>query len=115
MGRRAAGPGDAVGCWSETCGSRRAPVASTRANQELTTGGMNAAGELEASNYRCLKDVEIRFDGRSLLIGGNGAGKTSVLEAIDKVFGAGRRGFSFTEEDLAADTDEIDSRVRDPA
>lgn len=36
-----------------------------------------------------------------MLVGGNGAGKTSVLEAIDKVFGAGRRGYGFREEDLA--------------
>lgn len=62
---------------------------------------------LKASNYRCLNDVEVRFGAQSLLIGGNGAGKTSVLEAIDKVFGAGRRSYGFTEEDLAAGADEL--------
>lgn len=62
---------------------------------------------LKTTNYRCLKDVEIRFGAQSLLIGGNGAGKTSVLEAVDKVFGAGRRGYGFTEEDLAADAEEL--------
>ena len=62
---------------------------------------------LKTSNYRCLKDVEIHFGLQSLLIGGNGAGKTSAVEAIDKVFGAGRRGYGFTEEDLATGATEL--------
>ncbi len=62
---------------------------------------------LKTSNYRCLKAVELYFGAQSLLIGGNGAGKTSVVEAIDKVFGAGRRGYGFTEEDLAPGADKL--------
>jgi len=54
-------------------------------------------------NYRCFVDAEITLTDRSLLIGGNNAGKTSVLEAIDKVFGVARRnfGYGFEPEDLA--------------
>lgn len=54
-------------------------------------------------NYRCFADAEIVLTERPLLIGGNNAGKTSVLEAIDKVFGAARRGsgYGFEREDLA--------------
>ena len=61
---------------------------------------MRLAG-LKTSNYRCLSAVVVHFGTQSLLIGGNGAGKTSIVEAIDKVFGAGRRGYGFVEEDLA--------------
>ena len=52
-------------------------------------------------NYRCHIDVEIPLTTRTLLVGGNAAGKTSVLEAVDKVFGAGRRNYGFREDDLA--------------
>lgn len=62
---------------------------------------------LKASNYRCLRDVTVSFGAQSLLIGGNGTGKTSILEAIDKVFGAGRRGYGFAEEDLAVGADRL--------
>jgi hypothetical protein len=62
---------------------------------------------LKTSNYRCLKAVTVQLGTQSLLIGGNGAGKTSIVEAVDKVFGAGRRGYGFTEEDLAPDTDKL--------
>ena len=36
--------------------------------------------------YRCMSDTELSLGRRTLLIGGNGTGKTSVLEAVDKVF-----------------------------
>ncbi|MBF6599638.1 MAG: AAA family ATPase [Dehalococcoidia bacterium] len=54
-------------------------------------------------NYRCFADAEITLTERPLLIGSNNAGKTSVLEAIDKVFGVGRRGagYGFDPDDLA--------------
>lgn len=54
-------------------------------------------------NYRCFADAEITLTERPLLIGSNNAGKTSVLEAIDKVFGAARRGvgYGFDQDDLA--------------
>jgi putative ATP-dependent endonuclease of the OLD family len=59
------------------------------------------------TNYRCLKSVEVRFGTQSLLIGGNGAGKSSIIEAIDKVFGVGRRGYGFAEEDLSSGATEL--------
>ena len=57
--------------------------------------------------YRCFDDVDLSLNRRTLLIGGNGVGKTSVLEAIDRVFGAGRRNYGFQEQDLAADATEL--------
>ena len=48
-----------------------------------------------------MSDTELSLSRHSLLIGGNGTGKTSILEAIDKVFGAGRRGYGFREQDVA--------------
>lgn len=57
--------------------------------------------------YRCMRDVTVTLGKRTLLIGGNGAGKTSLLEAIDKVFGAGRRSHGFREQDLAPGTSEM--------
>lgn len=58
-------------------------------------------------DYRNMRDVELSLGRRTLLIGGNGAGKTSVLEAVDKVFGAGRRNYAFREQDLAPGADEL--------
>lgn len=62
---------------------------------------------LSAEGYRCLDGLSISFDRTTVLIGGNGAGKTSVLEAIDKVFGVGRRSYGFREEDLAPGTAQL--------
>lgn len=58
-------------------------------------------------DYRCMEDVTVTLGKRTLLIGGNGAGKTSLLEAVDKVFGAGRRNYGFREQDLAPGTSEL--------
>lgn len=58
-------------------------------------------------DYRCMRDVTVTLGKRTLLIGGNGAGKTSLLEAIDYVFGAGRRNYGFREQDLAPGTREL--------
>ncbi len=58
-------------------------------------------------DYRCMRDVTVTFGKRTLLIGGNGTGKTSLLEAVDKVFGVGRRSYGFREQDLAPGTSEL--------
>lgn len=54
-----------------------------------------------------MADVTVTLGKRTLLIGGNGAGKTSLLEAVDKVFGAGRRSYGFREQDLAPGASEL--------
>lgn len=70
--------------------------------------------KLRLRDFRCFSDVELEFGTVTLLIGGNGSGKTSVLEAIDKILGAGQRGFGFREEDLApgVDTLTVDLEIR---
>jgi putative ATP-dependent endonuclease of OLD family len=67
--------------------------------------------EIRLRNFRCLRDVTLTFGGHRVLIGGNGTGKTSVLEAVDKVFGVGRKNYGFVEEDLAAGTDQLEIDV----
>jgi putative ATP-dependent endonuclease of the OLD family len=37
-------------------------------------------------NFRSLKDVTVSFGAHTALIGGNGAGKSSILKAIDKFY-----------------------------
>ena len=54
-----------------------------------------------------MSDTELSLSRHSLLIGGNGTGKTSILEAVDKVFGAGRRNYGFREQDLGAEASEL--------
>jgi putative ATP-dependent endonuclease of the OLD family len=39
-------------------------------------------------NYRSLRDVEVSFGSHTALIGGNGAGKSSVLKAIERFYSA---------------------------
>jgi predicted ATPase len=41
-----------------------------------------AISSLEIQNYRCLKSVRIDFDPLTVLVGGNGTGKSSVLRAL---------------------------------
>ncbi len=38
---------------------------------------------LYVDNYKCLVNFELRLDELTLLLGPNGVGKTSVLEAIE--------------------------------
>ena len=55
-------------------------------------------------NYRSFRSASFPLAHRALIIGANNSGKTSVLEAIDKVFGVGRRsGYGFAESDLRRD------------
>jgi len=35
-------------------------------------------------NFRSLRDIEVSFGAHTALIGGNGAGKSSILKAIEK-------------------------------
>ena len=37
-------------------------------------------------NFRSLRDIEVSFGAHTALIGGNGAGKSSILKAIEKFY-----------------------------
>ncbi|ASK93279.1 ATP-binding protein [Xanthomonas campestris pv. trichodesmae] len=37
-------------------------------------------------NFRSLRDVSIEFEAHTALIGGNGAGKSSILKALEKFY-----------------------------
>ncbi|WP_376743802.1 ATP-dependent endonuclease [Ensifer canadensis] len=41
-------------------------------------------------NFRSLRDVEVLFGAHTALIGGNGAGKSSILKAIEKFYSASK-------------------------
>jgi putative ATP-dependent endonuclease of the OLD family len=55
-------------------------------------------------NYRCLSDLNVRFDDITTLIGPNGVGKSSVLRALDWFFN-GDRAAMLTEDDVFAGAD----------
>ncbi|HEY0669168.1 MAG TPA: AAA family ATPase [Sphingobacteriaceae bacterium] len=46
--------------------------------------------KVKASNFRGIKNAEISFEGHTVLIGDNNAGKSTILEAIDLVLGPDR-------------------------
>ena len=41
---------------------------------------------VRVKNYRSLRDVSVSFGSHTALIGGNGAGKSSILKAIEKFY-----------------------------
>ena len=41
-------------------------------------------------NFRSLKNVSVHFGGHTALIGGNGAGKSSILKAIERFYSTAR-------------------------
>lgn len=47
--------------------------------------------EVRVRNFRCLKNVDVRLDDMTVLIGENNAGKTSFIEALNLAIGAGRK------------------------
>ncbi len=46
--------------------------------------------KLGISNFRCVKNASLLFDGHTLLIGGNNVGKSTICEALDMVLGPDR-------------------------
>ena len=42
--------------------------------------------KLEVKNFRCIKDATMNFDRLSVIVGRNGAGKSTFLSAIDIFF-----------------------------
>jgi len=55
-------------------------------------------------NYRTFVDCMIPLRRKSVILGANNVGKTSLLEAIESVLGAGRRGYGLTEDDVRRGT-----------
>ncbi|MFC4049280.1 ATP-dependent endonuclease [Actinomadura syzygii] len=53
-------------------------------------------------NYRCLRDVDIRFDDITTFIGPNGVGKSAVLRALEWFFNGPPGGRGLTEDDVWA-------------
>lgn len=56
-------------------------------------------------NFRVLRDVQVPFQRRTVLVGANNVGKTSVLEGIEGGLGVGRRGYAFDESDVSSGVD----------
>lgn len=47
---------------------------------------------LRIENFRGIKSADLRFDGHTLLVGGNNVGKSTVCDALDLVLGPDRLG-----------------------
>jgi putative ATP-dependent endonuclease of OLD family len=56
-------------------------------------------------NFRALRDVLIPFGATTILVGPNNAGKTSILEGLERALGLGRRAYAFDEEDVSEGAD----------
>ncbi|WP_433232141.1 ATP-dependent nuclease [Actinomadura formosensis] len=57
---------------------------------------------MKINNYRCLRDVDIRFDDITTFIGPNGVGKSAVLRALDWFFNGPPGGRGLTDDDVWA-------------
>lgn len=47
-------------------------------------------------NFRSLRDISISFEAHTALIGGNGAGKSSILKALEKFYSTSKRWIRMT-------------------
>jgi len=59
-------------------------------------------------NFRALRDVRIPFGKTTVLVGPNNAGKTSILEGLERALGLGRRAYAFDEGDVSEGADPLD-------
>lgn len=59
-------------------------------------------------NFRTLRDVLIPFRRKTVLVGPNNAGKTSVLQGLEQALGLGRRSYAFDERDVSEGVDPIE-------
>jgi putative ATP-dependent endonuclease of the OLD family len=57
------------------------------------------------TNFRALRDVRIPFGQTTVLVGPNNAGKTSILEGLERALGVGRRAYAFDEDDVSEGAD----------
>ncbi|MBU2249473.1 MAG: ATP-binding protein, partial [Gammaproteobacteria bacterium] len=53
-------------------------------------GGRYAVGQAKIRNFRSLRNVTVEFGAHTAFIGGNGAGKSSILKALEKFYGTQR-------------------------
>jgi predicted ATPase len=60
---------------------------------------------IEIKNYRCLKDVSVNLSKLNVMIGANGAGKTSLLEVFDIIARGSRQELSRALSDRGGVTD----------
>ncbi|MBW8050772.1 MAG: AAA family ATPase [Cytophagales bacterium] len=60
---------------------------------------------LYIENFRCFKEVELDFETLTILVGENGTGKTSVLEAINYALTPGFLSNRISEEDFCNTSD----------
>jgi putative ATP-dependent endonuclease of OLD family len=56
-------------------------------------------------NFRALRDVTIPLRRKTVLVGPNNAGKTSVLQGLEHALGLGRRAYVFDERDVSEGVD----------
>lgn len=60
------------------------------------------------TNFRALRDVRVPFGSITVLVGPNNAGKTSILEGLERALGIGRRAYAFDEDDVSEGSDPTD-------
>jgi len=56
-------------------------------------------------NFRALRDVRVPFGKTTVLVGPNNAGKTSILEGLERALALGRRAYAFDEGDVSEGAD----------
>lgn len=66
---------------------------------------MNRIVSAHYTNFRALRDVRIPFGKTTVLVGPNNAGKTSILEGLERALGLGRRAYAFDEDDVSEGAD----------
>src|SRR5689334_13576422 len=60
------------------------------------------------TNFRSLRDAHVPFGRTTVLVGPNNAGKTSILEGLERALGLGRRAYAFDENDVSEGADLVE-------
>lgn len=68
--------------------------------------------KLEISNFRGIREGEIRFEDHTVLVGPNNCGKTTVIEALALLFGRERMIRRLTEHDFYGSNPEATDRIK---
>lgn len=75
------------------------------AAEAATPSAMIRVLSAQYTNFRALRDVRIVFGTTTVLVGPNNAGKTSILEGLERALGVGRRAYGFDEGDVSEGVD----------